>query len=142
MRENETDESDEPLTFDSPFFTEDWTLYLIVSVHVFGASASIASSASSVSIEKDWVPEIAKTYDDAGWLTQTNVTMRQIDLGCKVVAPVFAGFVIEYFKDNLEAACIAMGVFNVLTILCEWICSKQGEEHHGTKESLPSLPVF
>ena len=52
MRGNEEEVSDAPLNFDSPFFAEDWTLYLIVCVHVFGASASIASSASSVSIEK------------------------------------------------------------------------------------------
>ncbi|GMH77715.1 hypothetical protein TL16_g07505 [Triparma laevis f. inornata] len=114
------------LNFNSPFYLEDWTIYLIVMVHVFGASAQIASSGSTVSIEKDWVPEIAKTYQDPGWLTQTNVSMRQIDLGCKVLAPVFAGFVIEFCgKDNLESACIAMGVFNVLTILCEWICSRK-----------------
>ncbi|GMH92876.1 hypothetical protein TrST_g12084 [Triparma strigata] len=114
------------LNFDSPFYLEDWTIYLIVMVHVFGASAQIASSGSTVSIEKDWVPEIAKSYQDPGWLTQTNVSMRQIDLGCKVLAPVFAGFVIEFCgKDNLESACIAMGVFNVLTILCEWVCSRK-----------------
>ena len=68
------------------FFSDGFTVFLVVAVHILGASANIASQSSSVSIEKDWVPEIAKDYDSDGhdWLTQTNVSMRQIDLGCKV----------------------------------------------------------
>jgi hypothetical protein len=55
-----------------------------------------------VSIEKDWVPEISKDYADHGWLTQTNVQMRQIDLGCKVIAPVFAGIVVAWGGDDMK----------------------------------------
>ena len=47
---------------------------------------------------------LLQEYDDHGWLTQTNVQMRQIDLGCKVVAPVFAGFVVAWGGEDLKVS--------------------------------------
>jgi Ferroportin1 (FPN1) len=35
-----------------------------------------------------------------GWLSETNVTMKQIDLSCKVVAPAIAGFIIGAFDSQ------------------------------------------
>ena len=48
------------LTLDSEFFQDPFTTYLLIFIHVMGASSQIASKGSSVSIEKDWVPEISK----------------------------------------------------------------------------------
>eukprot|EP00520_Triparma_pacifica_P018807 CAMPEP_0118663226 /NCGR_PEP_ID=MMETSP0785-20121206/17294_1 /TAXON_ID=91992 /ORGANISM="Bolidomonas pacifica, Strain CCMP 1866" /LENGTH=323 /DNA_ID=CAMNT_0006556907 /DNA_START=67 /DNA_END=1035 /DNA_ORIENTATION=- len=123
MKENACEESN--FNLKAPFFQDPFTTYLLIFIHVMGASAQMASQGSSVSIEKDWVPEISKEYADHGWLTQTNVQMRQIDLGCKVIAPVFAGVVVAWGGEDMKPACVAMGVFNLLTVMVEWASSKR-----------------
>jgi iron-regulated transporter 1 len=99
-------------------------LYLIVAVHIAGALATLFSAGSTVSIEKDWVPQISSTTPDpSAWLTDTNVIMRQIDLSCKILAPAFAGGVVAWYQDDLRGACVVMSVFNVSTICVEWMCT-------------------
>ena len=54
---------------------------------------------------------------------ETNVMMRQIDLGCKVMAPVMAGVVMSY--GNISEAALCVGLFNCLAIVVEFICTKK-----------------
>ena len=99
---------------------------LVLVVHFTGALAGLASAGSTVSIEKDWVPQISQLYQDpSAWLTSTNVVMRQIDLSCKVLSPAFAGLVVAWYEDDLRGACLVMGAFNFLTIVVEFVCSKK-----------------
>jgi hypothetical protein len=39
------------------------------------------------------------------WLTDTNVTMKQIDLGCKLVGPAISGFVLDFMDKMNKASC-------------------------------------
>lgn len=74
------------------------------------------------------------------WLTQTNVTMRQIDLSCRVVGPALAGFLVAYFdasssssnstttsdhhnQGDLSNAAILIGVLTVTSLIAELICA-------------------
>jgi len=84
-----------------------------------GTSASELAS----SIEKGQEAIIEKE-----WLAQTNVTMRQIDLACKVAAPSLTGFILVLFGDtenDLRIACLFVGVINVLALLVEYECTKR-----------------
>jgi Ferroportin1 (FPN1) len=89
-----------------------------------------------------------------GWLSETNVTMKQIDLSCKVVAPAIAGFIIGAFDSqqhgigvgdggdpgaevpgdaslsqrsgsNLKGAAVLVGVVNVAALVVEYYCTRQ-----------------
>ena len=63
------------------------------------------------------------------WLSQTNVTMRQIDLGCKAIAPTIAGFIMAAFDgndtgagvDKLSGVTFLLGILNCLALLVEWV---------------------
>lgn len=65
------------------------------------------------------------------WLSATNVTMKQIDLSCKVVSPAVAGLMIATFDDgtdphhgvHLRVAALAVGVVNVVALAVEYYCS-------------------
>ena len=96
------------------------SLGLIAAIHVFGAFGAVFSRASTVAIEKDWV--VVLSMGSSSWLKETNVMMRQIDLGCKVLAPVVAGFVIS--MGDIQDAAIVVGLANILAILVEWVCTK------------------
>lgn len=65
------------------------------------------------------------------WLSQTNVTMTQIDLGCKAIAPTIAGFIMAAFDgnntgagvDKLSGVAFFLGILNCLALLVEWVAS-------------------
>lgn len=68
------------------------------------------------------------------WLSQTNTTMTQIDLGCKVLAPAASGIFIECYEranqsDYLEAelayAALIVGLLNMVSLYVEYTCSKK-----------------
>ena len=80
------------------------------------------------------------------WLSETNVTMKQIDLTCKVVAPAIIGFFVPLTSSsglsidtesdqqvdsheestpnaNLEWACLMVGALNAFALLVEYYCT-------------------
>jgi iron-regulated transporter 1 len=66
--------------------------------------------------------------DEREWLSQTNVTMRQIDLACKVAAPSLTGFVaasVGESNKDLRVACMIIGLLNVLALFVEYECTKR-----------------
>jgi len=118
------------------------TILLLLGLHVLGSLANVLDRGFMVAIERDWVvvmsqeagniqhenqqtPEV-KFATERDWLSQTNVTMRQIDLSCKVVAPTIAGYIVVAFgedKTDLRSACIFVGILNVLSLLAEYECT-------------------
>ena len=66
---------------------------MIVLVVVSGAISNLASLASTLAVEKDWVKVICK--NDSETLATTNSMMRRIDLVCKVVAPILVGIILS-----------------------------------------------
>jgi Ferroportin1 (FPN1) len=70
------------------------------------------------------------------WLTDTNVTMKQIDLGCKVAAPAMVGFLFPALSladtesQSLQAAglqwiCLGLGTLNLVALIVEYTCTMQ-----------------
>ena len=55
--------------------------------------ANLASVATKISVEKDWVVAIAA--DDKDFLAKMNSTLRTVDLLCLLVAPLLAGIVFD-----------------------------------------------
>lgn len=113
---------------------------LLIGIHVLGAAAMILDGGFLVAMERDWIVVMSQYATSKGdihapaskaWLAKTNVTMKQIDLSCKVAAPAVAGFLIAVMDDgtdprhgrNLRGAAIMVGAINVAALIVEYICT-------------------
>lgn len=122
---------------------------MLIGIHLLGSIARILDRGFVVAIERDWIVVMSKltspTYGSSSslsdssmpgeaerqWLSTTNVTMKQIDLSCKVVAPAIAGFFIAAFDDgtdprhggDLSGAAVLVGLVNALALVVEYICT-------------------
>lgn len=125
---------------------------MLIGIHLLGSIARILDRGFVVAIERDWIVVMSKlaspTYGSSSshsdssmpdheaqaersWLSTTNVTMKQIDLSCKVVAPAVAGFFIAAFDDgtdprhggDLSGAAVLVGLVNASALIVEYICT-------------------
>ena len=82
---------------------------------------------------------VIRKLKEKSWLSETNTTMKQIDLLCKVVAPAAAGMFLSTFDNNdpkntlatdiqhwhnLSYAAIIIGVMNLGSLYVEYMCTK------------------
>ena len=97
-----------------------WLLFALIVLA--GCVMKLSDIAMSVAIERDWVTTISDGSDVR--LTRLNLWMRRIDLGCKLVAPLFVGLLTT--TGNALAVvvigCIAIGGlgFELLWINIVW----------------------
>jgi solute carrier family 40 (iron-regulated transporter), member 1 len=133
--------------------TDPLSVFLLVGIHLLGAVASILDSGFLVAVERDWIVVMSEAVDHGlspgcsqknsnegerlekqrQWLSDTNVFMRQIDLGCKIGAPAVAGVFVGLFDDgsqqnhgyDLRGAAILVGMINVAALLVEYICTSK-----------------
>jgi hypothetical protein len=123
--------------------TDFGSIVLLIGIHLLGATAKIFDLGFLVAVERDWVVVMSRFLMDDGlpherqleiqkkWLSETNVTMKQIDLSCKVAAPAIAGFCIALLDDgkdphhgsDLRGAAVFIGALNALALLVEYICT-------------------
>ncbi|CAB9505585.1 family 40 member 1 [Seminavis robusta] len=126
------------------------SVLLLVGIHILGSIANLLNSGFLVAMERDWIVVMSQyasktfhinhnnNYNDAPmdtvsreWLSKTNVTMKQIDLSCKVVAPAVAGFLIAAFDNqdggsnhsDLRGAAVLVGGINMTALIVEYICT-------------------
>lgn len=147
--------------------TDARSVLLLVGIHFFGPLAQIMDRGFLVAIERDWIVVMSQqvvvvagqlvksgsmgtttssrdaiTTTPKEWLSATNVTLKQIDLSCRIVAPAVAGFVIGSFgrgqqtmqqpqqqygstPGDLAGAAILVGVLNVISLVVEYACTKR-----------------
>jgi len=146
----------------APLNFKTWTL--IIAIHIFGGIAKVLDAGFTVCMEKDWIVVMSKhhqslcyeeeqsldsklSYESTGmddhvirelreraWLSQTNTTMRQIDLAAKILAPAAAGIFISYFDSSdissprkgshLANAALLVGMLNIISLYVEYWCSE------------------
>ncbi|GAX15983.1 solute carrier family 40 (iron-regulated transporter), member 1 [Fistulifera solaris] len=97
----------------------------LLGIHVFGSLAQLLDRAFLVAIERDWVVVLSQAAGEEHFqrfLSDTNVTMKQIDLSCKVVAPGIAGLLISMI-GNLKWACLVVGGINLAALFVEYSCT-------------------
>lgn len=98
-----------------------WILFTLVVLA--SCVMKLSDIAMSVAIERDWVMTIAEGSDAR--LTRLNLWMRRIDLGCKLVAPLFAGLLTST-TGNVTTLIIISGIalgglgFELLWINIVW----------------------
>jgi iron-regulated transporter 1 len=97
----------------------------LMGIHVSGSVAQLLDRAFLVAIERDWVVVLSQAAGGENFqrfLADTNVTMKQIDLSCKVVAPGIAGLAISMIGD-LQWACLVVGGINLVALFVEYSCT-------------------
>ncbi|KAK3130647.1 hypothetical protein QOZ80_6BG0496110 [Eleusine coracana subsp. coracana] len=92
-------------------------LALVIVTNVSGALAALSTLAGTILIEREWVVVIASGHPPAV-LTGINSVVRRIDLSCKLLAPVFSGFVISFVSAQASAAVLAL--WNVASVGVEY----------------------
>ena len=97
------------------------TTLLLISIHLFGGFSLLFSEASTVAIEKDWVVVIARPHG-ADYLGRLNISLRQIDLGSKMLSPTLAGFFLMAVGERLQPAIVAVAIINAFSLFVEYCC--------------------
>jgi iron-regulated transporter 1 len=88
---------------------------------LLGGFSLLFGEASTVAIEKDWVIVIADGCH-ADYLGKLNISLRQIDLGSKMLSPTVAGFFLMAVGEQLQPALIAVAIINLLSFFIENFC--------------------
>ncbi|GAX11477.1 solute carrier family 40 (iron-regulated transporter), member 1 [Fistulifera solaris] len=99
----------------------------LLGIHVFGSLAQLLDRAFLVAIERDWVVVLSQAAGEENFhrfLSDTNVTMKQIDLSCKVAAPGIASLAISLI-GNLQWACVVVGGINLAALFVEYSCTSR-----------------
>ena len=119
------------------------TLNPEINTHGGSISPSVATSSisfgSSVVVDSTMIRKLKITQ----WLSQTNTSMTQIDLLCKVSAPAAAGIFFSFFDSantsegahflKLSYAAMIIGFANLFSLYIEFICIT------SIYENIPSL---
>ncbi|KAI5080963.1 hypothetical protein GOP47_0004146 [Adiantum capillus-veneris] len=90
---------------------------LVGAVNVLGGISALASLATKISLERDWVIIMA-AEQPSGHLTRMNAVMRRIDLSCTLLAAVFVGFIMSVV--SVIASAIIMATWNIACIGLEY----------------------
>lgn len=110
------------------------SIFLLLAIHSMGSVAQLMDRAFLVAVERDWVVVLCKSagqHNFASYLTSTNVTMKQIDLSCKVLAPSLIGVLVPVLNGNstephnLRGACVVIGLLNVISLFAEYVCTER-----------------
>ncbi|KAH7667506.1 Ferroportin-1 protein [Dioscorea alata] len=92
-------------------------LSFVILVNLSGAIGVLSTLAGTILIEREWVVVIANGQP-AGVLTEMNSTIRRIDLICKLLAPVFSGFIISFI--SLKASAVTLALWNTLSVWLQY----------------------
>jgi len=119
---------------------------------VLGIVESLSRKANVISIERDWVPVLAKATSATGYsLTHVNAMISRIDIMCKLLAPIaMSGFLSIV---SIRVGVLAVLVTNVLSFIVEvWSArllweqcpelAKRNEPECDTMHSYSSRPKF
>ena len=149
------------------------TIACLIGIHIFGALAQVCDQAFTVAMERDWVVQLGTIVriqqeqqhlmmgndsddDDndnyssrpksSTWMAKTNVFMRQLDLGAKILAPAVAGWLLPLLAsssssssyssstydegqqpkaEDLTFAAIFVGIVNLVALLVQYIATQR-----------------
>ena len=100
------------------------SIFFLLIIHVFGVAANLLDETFQVAIEKDWIVVLSQQannrgLDQAKYLIDINVMMKQIDLSCKLLSPTIVGIGMAFC--DLRVVSILIGILNLISIVIEYI---------------------
>mmetsp|Transcript_16347 Transcript_16347/g.26609 ORF Transcript_16347/g.26609 Transcript_16347/m.26609 type:complete len:549 (-) Transcript_16347:931-2577(-) len=124
---NLTQQNDDQAHTQSSYFSEGsfWqdplALVLLGTIHFLGGSAQALDKSFLVAVERDWIVVMASKNAsreaEEGWLSATNVVLKQIDLSCQILAPAISGWVLTLLPPTF--GIVWVGLWNCLALLVE-----------------------
>ncbi|XP_073526277.1 uncharacterized protein [Phyllobates terribilis] len=90
---------------------------LVVITDLCGAIAVLSTLAGTILIEREWVVVISEGHPTEV-LTNMNSIIRRIDLVCKLLAPVLAGFLTSFV--SLKASAIFLVSWNLVSVCLQY----------------------
>ncbi|KAJ8058287.1 hypothetical protein OCU04_012481 [Sclerotinia nivalis] len=89
----------------------------------FGILEGLSANGNMLSMERDWVVVAAAPEGKGYDLTHLNSTMRRIDLGCKLFAPILISFLISAL--GIKIGVVLVGGMNAVTWGVEMWCARR-----------------
>eukprot|EP00940_MAST-03C_sp_MAST-3C-sp2_P003392 g3392.t1 len=96
---------------DSASFSATQTPFLCAAVLLCGTFGGLAAKAGTIAMEKEWLTEMVS---EPSALSETNASLRRIDLCCKILAPLIFGLVVDGLSVTWGA------VFAGMTYVLTW----------------------
>jgi hypothetical protein len=134
------------------------SILLLIGIHIIGSGAEVFSRGFLISLERDWILVMAQvaasnhTHKNQGnvtlasdyakseaqnWLSETNLTMKQIDLVAQIGSPTIAGFFLNSMSNHtpsvgssssqspphrieLGIVALTIGILNILSLIVEY----------------------
>ncbi|XP_050212361.1 solute carrier family 40 member 2-like [Mercurialis annua] len=90
---------------------------LVALTNISGAAGVLSSLAGTILIEREWVVVISEGHPPSV-LTKMNSIIRRIDLICKLLAPVVAGFIISFV--SVKASAMTLAIWNSIAVWLEF----------------------
>ena len=121
----------------SPYAT-----WLLICLYIFGAIGIVFDRASTVSIENDWIVVISRfvsRYNDSDnddpddsvddkkatdYLSKINVTMKQIELCCRTLTPMVAGYSLTRYSNDLADSALVVILITIICLIVELLCAR------------------
>ncbi|XP_072960563.1 solute carrier family 40 member 1-like isoform X3 [Typha angustifolia] len=92
-------------------------MILVVLTNISGAVGVLSTLAGTILVEREWVVVISYGQPPEV-LTRMNSVIRGIDLSCKLLAPVFSGFIISFI--SLKASAILLVLWNIISVWLQY----------------------
>jgi iron-regulated transporter 1 len=113
-----------------PIWKQPSSILWLIAIHLLGGLAQVLDKSFLVAVERDWIVEMATNSNSLSeeddnhahqclWLSETNVTLKQMDLTCQVLAPAVSGWILSLFPTF---GIIWVGLVNAVALLVEWWC--------------------
>ncbi|XP_008782583.1 solute carrier family 40 member 1 isoform X1 [Phoenix dactylifera] len=122
-------------------------MLLVVITNISGAVGVLSTLAGTILIEREWVVVISNGQPPEV-LTKMNSVIRRIDLVCKLLAPVFSGFIISFI--SLKASAVILALWNTTSVWLQYwllksvyngIPALNESSQRGNLKLIPSDPL-
>nr|XP_010921057.1 solute carrier family 40 member 1 isoform X1 [Elaeis guineensis] len=92
-------------------------MLLVFITNISGAIGVLSTLAGTILIEREWVV-VMSNGQPPEVLTKMNSVIRRIDLVCKLLAPVFTGFIISFI--SLKASAVILALWNTTSVWLQY----------------------
>eukprot|EP00262_Sarcandra_glabra_P003893 TRINITY_DN1473_c0_g1_i2.p1 TRINITY_DN1473_c0_g1~~TRINITY_DN1473_c0_g1_i2.p1 ORF type:complete len:570 (+),score=72.03 TRINITY_DN1473_c0_g1_i2:345-2054(+) len=90
---------------------------LVSLVNISGAVGVLSSLVGTILIEREWLV-VMSNGQPPEVLTKMNSVIRRIDLTCKLLAPVFSGFIISFI--SMKASAVILALWNTISVWLQY----------------------
>ncbi|XP_002526704.2 solute carrier family 40 member 2 isoform X1 [Ricinus communis] len=92
-------------------------IFLVILTNISGAVGVLSTLGGTILIEREWLVVISEGHPPSV-LTKMDSIIRRIDLTCKLLAPLVAGFIISFV--SVKASATTLAIWNSTAVWLEY----------------------